>query len=46
MIFQIDKSFEKDLRKHRDSALNKKILKLLTHIQEIESLDKVPNLKK
>lgn len=46
MIFQIDKSFEKDVRKQKDSSLNKKLALLLSKIESAEELEQIPHLKK
>lgn len=46
VIFQIDKHFEKDLKKQKDPALNKRFLKLIALLQELNSLEELPNIKK
>lgn len=46
MIVKIDKSFQKDIRKLNDKALNHKIANIILKIQKAYSYQQIKNLKK
>ncbi|MAY82662.1 MAG: plasmid stabilization protein [Flavobacteriales bacterium] len=46
MILQVDKSFEKDIKKQKDPSLNKRVLKLIEKLQKNDSIDQISSIKK
>jgi mRNA interferase RelE/StbE len=46
MKILFEESFEKDLKKIKSSSVKKRLKSLLSHIEEIQTIHKIPHLKK
>jgi len=46
MIVLFDRSFSKSIDKLRDQKIKERIIKIITSVEQADSIDKIPNIKK